>query len=184
MSRVPRTGISLTQAFNITTAALLGVLTAIWVDFVLGNVIGSFPAVFITVLALSVGGAAGLLPVAVKIAETPRTQLLLLYLSVAFLTGLVIFVWSRPDAGVFAAGAMALTLVIGSVYFRSTRSGHHLFVGVWVCLLAAFITGLAGLIDVGASVLGMFPAIVVAALLLIMIGTHQVLIDEREHHMS
>lgn len=181
MRGVPNIGLTLTQAVNIVAALLLGAMTAAWVGAVFGDIVPSFPRSAGIALAVAVGATAGLLPWGISAATTPRSQILLLYLTTAAMTGVAgaIAIAGTVHTAALLGVPTITAFLAGGLYVRLPSPDHRVFVAIWLGLLASFSVALFGFARTVRTIDGLLPGFVIVCFALLLAGTHQVLIDER-----
>ena len=173
-----------TQAVNIGSAACLGALTSVLAGAALQDAVGAFPRWIAVPFVVALGAGAGALPPGIRAATTPRTQLLLVYLSAAFVCGTTGVATVSDGPWMYAGVAAVVAGVSGVVLLWSTAPDHVIFVGEWLCVLAAYATGAVGLASAGVAAVDVFSGFVLVGLFAVLVGTHRVLIDERDAQMN
>jgi len=172
------------QAVNVGLAASLGALTAVLAGGALYDAVGAFPRWIAVPFVVALGAGAGGLPPGVRAATTPRTQLLLVYLSAVFVCGTAGVTAVSDGPWMYAGVAAGVAGASGVALLWSAAPDHVIFVVEWLCVLAAYATGTVGLASVGVAVVNVFSGFVFAGLSAVLVGTHRVLIDERDAQMS
>jgi hypothetical protein len=186
MGRLPGIGLTPTQTINIAVTCLLGVLTAAWIGAIFADAVWHLSRPIGIALTVIVGVTVGLLPWGVAVATTPRSQILLLYLTAAVGAGSLgaVLLSGSPELAVSLGGATTVGIGGAWVYRRSSIPDHGVFVGIWLGLLASVTIAVGGFASAFRAVSGLLPALAVVCVVLVLIGTHQVLIDERKRQTT